>query len=155
MPTQTDSLAVIEATNLKKISLGPLDATLKTLGDGIPGFVDHIPGKVFLKERLGLTGMEASVNAMLPGEGIPFLHKHKRNEELFVVLRGRGQFMVDGAVHELTEGDALRVAPDGARAIRNPYGEPLVFLVVQAQEGSLGGWTADDGVPLEAPLAWE
>ena len=148
------TLSITKTENLRLTSLGSLDANLKTIGDGIPGFIDHIPGKIFLKERLGLTGMEVSVNAMLPGEGIDFLHKHRENEELFFILKGQGQLMVDGQVYELRESDAFRIAPDGARAIRNPYQEALVFLVVQAKTNAMSGWTESDGIPLQEPLIW-
>ncbi|HWQ08169.1 MAG TPA: hypothetical protein VN436_03645, partial [Holophaga sp.] len=45
-----------------------------------------VPGKTFLGQVLGLTGMEVSFGALAPGTSMPFLHAHKQNEELYVVL---------------------------------------------------------------------
>jgi len=45
-------------------------------------------GKLFLKHELGLTGMEVSINKMAPGEQMPYSHKHKTNEELFIFIKG-------------------------------------------------------------------
>ena len=55
-----------------------------------------VRGKVFLKEALGLTGIEISWNCFPPGASIPFLHTHRENEEVYMFLSGSGEFMVDG-----------------------------------------------------------
>ena len=54
------------------------------------------PSKLFLKDLLGLTGCELSVNKMAAGSKAPFAHKHKKNEELWIVLKGTGSIGVDG-----------------------------------------------------------
>ena len=61
-------------------------------------------GKCFLKETMNLTGMEVSLNVLAPGEGIPFYHKHRENEELYIFIKGKGQFQVDGEVFDVVEG---------------------------------------------------
>ena len=53
-------------------------------------------GKYFIGENLGLTGCEVSLNRLPAGKGMPFVHAHKKNEELYIVLRGNGTFFVDG-----------------------------------------------------------
>ena len=52
----------------------------------------QVRGKVFLQKLLGLTSMEASLGVMPAGAGLPFLHRHREHEELYVIIRGRGQF---------------------------------------------------------------
>ena len=53
-------------------------------------------GKLFLRSLLGSAGLEMSLNVVPPGKGMPFLHKHRQNDEVYVVVGGRGQFLVDG-----------------------------------------------------------
>lgn len=113
-----------------------------------------IHGKVFLKSLLGLTGMEISCGSIPAGGGMPALHRHKENEEVYVFVSGKGQMLVDGEVIDVAEGCVVRVAPAGARAWRNTADEPLVYLVIQAMEGSLTRWTATDGVGVEGAPAW-
>lgn len=112
-------------------------------------------GKVFLAGKLGLTGMEVSVNKLPAGKGVPFLHAHKTHEELYLFVKGRGQIQVDGRVLPVQEGTCVRVSPQGARALRNDSDQDLYFLCIQAREGSLGGVAAiDDGVPVPGPVEW-
>jgi uncharacterized cupin superfamily protein len=113
-----------------------------------------VKGKLFLKEPLGLTGMELSLNKLPPGKGVPFLHKHRQNEELYLFVKGRGQFQVDGAVIDVREGTCVRVSPGGARTWRNNSTEDLYYVVIQAREGSLSQWTLQDGVPLPDKVEW-
>ncbi len=116
--------------------------------------VPSTPGKIFLKETLKLTGMEASVNKLSPGERIPFYHKHKENEELYIFIKGKGQFQVDGEIIEIREGTAIRVSPQGVRAWRNNSSEDLFFIVIQAKAGSLSAENISDGIGVEENVEW-
>ncbi|MDX2023002.1 MAG: cupin domain-containing protein [Deltaproteobacteria bacterium] len=113
-----------------------------------------VPGKQFLQERLGLTGMEISFGAMPPGGGMPFLHRHRKNEELYVFLSGTGQFQVDGNVFDVRQGTAVRVSPAGRRAYRNTGAEPLVVIVVQAPAFTNAAATVTDGEGVHEQLVW-
>lgn len=66
-----------------------------------------IPGKVFLGKDLNATGVEISMQLVLAGESIGFLHAHKQNEEVFVVIKGSGEFQVDEEVFSVEEGDFI------------------------------------------------
>jgi mannose-6-phosphate isomerase-like protein (cupin superfamily) len=124
----------------------------------IPQLPKPVRGKVFLKPLLGLTGMEVSVSKLpaLPGgAAIPFLHRHRAHEELYVFTGGRGQMLVDGAVVDVEEGSVVRVAPGGARTIRAAPGEELRYLCIQARQDSMpDAEAADDGERLEAKPVW-
>lgn len=63
-----------------------------------------------LHDQLGLTGAEVSINNLPAGTGVPFVHSHKQNEEIYVVLSGKGKAVIDGETVELAEGDWVRVA---------------------------------------------
>jgi mannose-6-phosphate isomerase-like protein (cupin superfamily) len=112
-------------------------------------------GKVFLKDALQLTSMEVSLNNLPPNGQVPFYHKHRENEELYVFLKGQGQFHVDGNEFDVFEGTSVRVAPVGVRALRNASAsEDLIFIVIQAKENSLAQWVETDGIILERPIEW-
>lgn len=110
-------------------------------------------GRVMMGEALGLTGCEISFNYTPAGGFVPFVHAHKRNEEVYVVISGKGLFKVDDAEFPIEEGSVIRVAPAGARAIK-AGDEDLVYLCIQAQEGSLTQATAEDGIMREDKASW-
>ncbi|MBX6395422.1 MAG: cupin domain-containing protein [Alicyclobacillaceae bacterium] len=111
-------------------------------------------GKLFLKDALKLTGMEVSLNKLAPGEAVPFSHQHKNNEELYIFIKGTGQFQIDGEIIEVREGTVIRVAPEGVRAWRNHSTEDLYYIVIQAAAGSLQTWTGSDGIIVEKEVSW-
>lgn len=115
---------------------------------------DPIPGKLFLKDKLGLTGMEVSLNQLPEGGSIPFYHTHRENEELYLFLGGQGQFQVDGRTIDVREGTTIRVSPEGERALRNTGAGDLSFIVVQARADSLRRWVGTDGVIIDKPVTW-
>jgi len=119
-----------------------------------PAFKRAVRGKQFLAEQLGLTGMELSLNSLPPGFAVPFLHRHRAHEELYLFLSGQGEVQVDGDVIPVRAGSAVRIAPEGARTWRNTGEESLVYVVIQARAGSLASRTIGDGQPLDTPPVW-
>lgn len=113
-----------------------------------------IPGKVFGGAVLGATGGEFSFQLFQPGTESGFLHTHKRHEELYFFLSGKGEFQVDGKVFPVQEGSVVRVAPDGRRSVRNNGDAPLVMLCVQYRGGVFTAEDAADGVILSEPVNW-
>lgn len=112
-----------------------------------------VPGKYFIGQNLGLTGCEVSLNRLPAGKGMPFVHSHKKNEELYIVLRGSGIFYADGEEFSVSEGSLVRVAPEGERAWR-AGDEDLYFICVQAEAGSLSQATREDGIRLPTKASW-
>jgi mannose-6-phosphate isomerase-like protein (cupin superfamily) len=114
-----------------------------------------LEGKVFLHQILGLTSSEISLNQLPPQTGLPFLHKHRLNEEIYIFVRGEGEFQVDSRIFSVKEGTAVRVAPEGERGLRNvSQTEDLCFVVVQARSGSFPGQTIEDGFGVPTPMVW-
>ena len=113
-----------------------------------------VTGKVFLRNLLGSAGLEMSLNVVPPGKGMPFLHKHQQNDEVYVVVGGRGQFLVDGECIDVAQGSVVRISPPAARAWRNNFDAPLYFLCIQYRADSvIEGGTAD-GQKVEGTPAW-
>ena len=53
-------------------------------------------GRTELHNALGLTGAEVSVNSLPAGAGVPFVHSHRNNEEIYGVISGSGKVCIDG-----------------------------------------------------------
>ena len=102
-------------------------------------------GKAFLKDLTGATAMEFSVGSLPAGEALPFKHKHKQNEEVYVFLSGSCVMTLDGDDFPVASGSVVRVDPSVVRTHRNTGDAPLVFLCFQAKAGSLEQATLDDG----------
>src|SRR5690242_6735126 len=113
-----------------------------------------VRGKLFLQKALGLTSMEVSLGVLPPGAGLPFYHRHREHEELYLFVGGRGQFQVDGRTLEVREGTVIRVSPEGERTWRNNSTENLYYVVVQARAGSVAAEATTDGVGVERPVVW-
>jgi mannose-6-phosphate isomerase-like protein (cupin superfamily) len=111
-------------------------------------------GKLFLRDLLGSAGLETSLNVVPPGKGIPFLHRHRENDEVYVVIGGRGQFLVDGECLDVEEGTVLRISPAGARAWRNNTDTPLYFLCIQYRADSVVRGGTADGEQVEGKPGW-
>jgi mannose-6-phosphate isomerase-like protein (cupin superfamily) len=62
-------------------------------------------------EQVGL-----SMHRLNPGARQAFAHRHESTEEVYVVLAGSGRVKLDDEIVELSNRDAIRVAPDVVRA---------------------------------------
>lgn len=143
---------IAEATNFKAINMGrmsDLSGYVLELGPDV-----KIPGKVFGGAVLGATGSEFSMQVFQPGTETGFLHTHKKHEELYFFLGGKGEFQVDGQAFPVEEGSVVRVAPDGKRSVRNNGTEPLVMLCVQYRGNTFTEEDTSDGVILDEPVKW-
>lgn len=110
-------------------------------------------GRVMIGKELALTGCEISANSLPAGQSIPFVHTHKQNEEVYIILRGSGQFMVDQDEFPIQEGSVIRVAPAGERTLTTGS-EELQYLCIQTQQGSLQQSTETDGVMCDTKASW-
>jgi mannose-6-phosphate isomerase-like protein (cupin superfamily) len=87
-------------------------------------------------EQTGLTHFR-----LHPGKRSPFAHRHKRAEEVYVILAGSGRVKLDEEIFDIRALDAVRVAPEVTRAFEaGPEG--LEFIVV-------GPHHEADGEPVE------
>jgi len=113
-----------------------------------------IKGKNFLKDDLGLNGMEISLNIFPANTAVPFYHRHDKNEELYIFIKGQGQFQVDDETFDVKEGSMVRVAPPGVRTLRNNSNEDLYYFVVQARANSMQTGTISDGSLVKKQIEW-
>ena len=102
-----------------------------------------------LHDKLSLTGAEISVNNLPAGAGVPFVHSHKKNEEIYIILSGQGKAIIDGETVELRAGDFVRVAPAAKRQFFEGDDSAISFVCIQVQENSLEEYTTADAVIAE------
>ena len=116
----------------------------------------EIPGKVFVGQALQATGSELSFQVLVPNQDSGFLHTHKTHEELYFVLKGEGEYQVDGEIFSVSEGSIIRVAPDGKRALKNTGKDEMLMLCIQYKANSFAenDSPAGDGVILNDKLTW-
>ncbi len=104
---------IASAENFDAVALGRMAG----LGDYAVALSPEvsIPGKVFAGSALNATGAEISFQSFAPGTQTGFLHAHRSHEELYLFISGSGEFQVDGRVFPVSEGSAVRVAPEDVR----------------------------------------
>ena len=100
--------------------------------------------RVELHDKLALTGAEVSINQLPAGAGVPFVHAHQKNEELYGI--GAGKAVIDGEEVALTAGDWLKVAPAAKRQFSAAADTGITYICIQVKENSLGGFTAEDAI---------
>lgn len=114
-----------------------------------------LEGKLFLQQILDLTSAEISFNNLPPKTSVPFYHKHRLNEEVYIFIRGEGEFQVDDCVFSVNEGTAVRVNPEGERCIRNTSdAQDLCWIVIQSRAGSYPDHTIQDGLGIQKRVSW-
>lgn len=99
-----------------------------------------------LHDKLSLTGAEISINNLPAGGSVPFVHAHKKNEEIYAVLSGKGKAVIDGETVELTAGDWIRISPAAKRQFFAAQDTAISFICIQVKENSLEEYTKDDAV---------
>lgn len=125
-------------------------SSIKTLNQGEKfahasvGSLKTFEGKQFVKDATGATSCEISFGTLPTGVAIPFFHSHRENEENYIILSGEGRFQVNDEVFDIAEGSVIRVATGCDRNIKCTSENPLVYICIQAKEGSLGGYTMSD-----------
>lgn len=99
-----------------------------------------------LHDTLGLTGAEISVNMLPAGVGVPFVHAHKQNEEIYAILDGKGYAVIGGEKITLSAGDFVRVSPAAKRQFFASDDTAIKYMCIQVKENSLEGYTMTDAV---------
>ena len=99
-----------------------------------------------LHDALKLTGAEISVNSLPAGAGVPFVHAHKQNEDIYYIVEGKGHAVIDGEKIELAAGDWLRVSPAAKRQFFAADDAGIKYVCIQVKENSLEGYTMTDAI---------
>ncbi|HZQ81806.1 MAG TPA: cupin domain-containing protein [Gaiellaceae bacterium] len=83
----------------------------------------------FGRNALGLQGGGFSYQRVAPDIEAPFGHRHKTQEEVYVVISGGGRIKLEDEVRDLKQWDVVRVPPETARAFAaGPDGLELIAI---------------------------
>jgi mannose-6-phosphate isomerase-like protein (cupin superfamily) len=79
------------------------------------GFADRWEARV-ARTELGARETGITHFRLLAGKRSPFAHRHAAAEEVYVILGGTGRVKLDDEIVDVRPLDAIRVAPEVARA---------------------------------------
>lgn len=88
----------------------------------------------FLREQLGLETFALTVQRFAAGWKPTRGHRHRVQEEAYVLVSGRAEAKLEDEVVELEPITAVRVPARTARAVRAAGDEDAVFLIVAAPQ---------------------
>jgi mannose-6-phosphate isomerase-like protein (cupin superfamily) len=145
---------ISEGDNFTAVNIGNFDGLLEHSYIH-PKLRTEVVGKVFVGEAIHSSGTEISFQLLSPKKEISFLHKHRNHEEVYVIIKGKGQFQVDGKCFDVKEGSVVRIAPEGSRTLRNDTDNPMIYMCIQAQQGSLDSNYIFDGYRVEGEIKWD
>ena len=125
-------------SNHAKVNLLELE---DSVGDRVP----EIEGR-FGRMALGSRDIGVSHFRYAPGFRSEVAHRHREQEEVYVVVAGSGRVLLDGEPVELRQWDTVRVAPDVVRAFEaGPDGMDVI---------AVGGPKPEGGDGEMAPAEW-
>jgi mannose-6-phosphate isomerase-like protein (cupin superfamily) len=114
---------------------------------------------VSLRRALGVSTF--GINQILLGPGQRGrIHRHRSQEEVYIVVSGTLTLWIEGERHELGAGEVARVAPEVRRQLANPHPEPVLLIALGAANEHVGrdgeaftSWDDTTGAPpQEIPL---
>ncbi len=90
--------------------------TLRNLKKDLADLGSNFDGDPEIEFRMATEALELEHSGLTyqrvpPGCRFPYGHTHRRQEEVYVVVRGGGRMKLDDEVVELGEWDAVRVPP--------------------------------------------
>ena len=128
----------VEAAHRPRTGLGkgPMEpfaiVNLLDLDDITAGRTEGLEGR-FARAQLDSRDLGVSHWRYAPGTKSSMAHRHKEQEEAYVVVAGSGQALLDGKVYELRQWDVVRCAPPVVRAFAAGPDEVAAYLEVGAQ----------------------
>lgn len=112
-----------------------------------------------LRQQLAVTSFGMNLIHLRAGER-GRIHKHAKQEEVYLVLEGTLSLSIEGVEHDMIAGDLARVAPDVRRQLINRGPARVAILALGAAGEHVGrdgiafvSWEATEGKPpQETPL---
>ncbi|MEA2211452.1 MAG: hypothetical protein QOF83_1400 [Solirubrobacteraceae bacterium] len=108
------------------------------------GFADRWQARV-ARTALGAQQTGVTHFRLRAGKRSPFVHRHTRAEEIYVILNGTGRLKLDDEIIDVRALDAIRVDPEVARAFEaGSHG--LEFLAFGPHHPADGELVDDDWI---------
>ena len=115
--------------------------------ENLPNWLTH------LKKDIELSAIGITVIRLPAGKGYTFMHQHKEQEEVYMVLDGNGIIHIDGDDIPLVKGDFINVFPQSKRALKANEDTDLIYICVGAvksdkySDNKSTQTLIDDGIP--------
>jgi quercetin dioxygenase-like cupin family protein len=111
---------------------------LEDVNDSVAGRAEGLEGR-FGRGPMGARDIGVSHWRYAADFRSPMGHKHREQEEAYLVISGSGQILLDGEVSDLRQWDLVRVAPEVVRAFAaGPDGMDIVAVGGPKPEGGDG-----------------
>jgi uncharacterized cupin superfamily protein len=94
-----------------------------------------------LRQMLGVTSFGMNLILLQPGNR-GRIHKHERQEEVYLVLEGTLTLAIEASARDLEKGEIARVAPDVRRQLINRGPGRLAVIAI----GAAGEHSGRDGI---------
>ena len=118
---------------------------LREIKDSVAGRAEGMEGR-FGRGPMGARDIGVSLWRYGPNVRSPMGHRHREQEEAYLVVSGSGQILVDDELIDVGPWDLVRVSPDVFRAVAaGPDGLEIVAVGGPKPEGG-------DGEP--GPVEW-
>jgi len=117
------------------------DYTAISLSDA-PDVLGDYPGEMrFLTGALDAEQAALTYRRMPPGTGGrgSYGHRHRTQEELYLVIEGTLTFKVGDDVFEAPAGTAVRVAPSALRSVHNDSDADVVLVITSVKAAAYDG----------------
>ena len=112
---------------------------------------DTLPWLTSPRRQLDLQGVALGLINLPPNEGYTFTHTHRKQEEVYIVIKGSGQILLNDELLDLVEGDMVRVSPETKRALKANEGGMFIICSGAVPQGYPDNPNAryliDDGIP--------
>jgi uncharacterized cupin superfamily protein len=120
---------------------------------------DHAERFLPLRRMLGVTSFGLNQMILRPGQRSR-IHRHRMQEEVYLVLAGTLTLSIEGDERELGQGELARVAPDVRRQLSNRGTDDLLMVALGGHNEHVGrdgeaftSWDQETGAPpQEVPL---
>ena len=112
---------------------------------------DKLPWLTSPRRQLELEAVAIGLINIGPNEGYTFTHRHRQQEEVYVVIKGNGFLQLDDKLLEISEGDIVRVSPETRRALKAE--EQGLFVICSGgiphgfPKNPNARYLIDDGIP--------
>ena len=92
----------------------------------LPNWLTH------LKNDLVLNALGLTVVRLPAGKGYTFMHQHKEQEEVYIIIDGKGIIHINGQDIPISRGDFINVFPESKRALKADDDSDLIYICAGA-----------------------
>ncbi|MFG2887743.1 cupin domain-containing protein [Streptomyces sp. NPDC048297] len=122
---------------------------------GVHGAAGRTRWKCFAGRRQLASPTEAVEWASIPPGGLSGEHRHTRTEEIYLVLRGHGEFLFNGRPHPVAPGSLALTAVGNVHGLRNSSDTDLDWWVIETLAPGTGAVLSGDQHTPEVPAMGE